>query len=169
MNRRTTLSFLLAGLYAGGLFAAQAFGKDDQTSQNKATFKKILTGALNAHDVTVFDQTLAPTMVDHDLPPGTPPGAAGTKGKLGAFLQAFPDIKFTFESEVWEGNMLAGRGYFTGTQTGAFNGIPPSGKPVKVYFMDQWRFENGKVVEYWGAPDRLSLMQQLGAIPTPKN
>ncbi len=158
---------------AATLFAGTyALAKGDPLSpeqQNHETFKKILEAGLNAHNVAIFDTQMAATMVDHDLPPGTPPGPAGTKAKLGAFLEAFPDIHFTFENEVYQGDKLAGRGYFTGTHKGTFNGIPPTGKQVKVPFMDLWRFENGKVVEYWGQPDRLSLMMQLGVIPQPKN
>ncbi|MFO0724348.1 MAG: ester cyclase [Myxococcota bacterium] len=95
-------------------------------------------------------------------------GPAGTRAKVETFLTAFPDIQFTVESLVAEGDLVAGRGYFTGTQKGPFAGIPASGKPVKVAFMDLWRVEKGKVVEYWGAPDRMSLLQQLGAMPAQK-
>ena len=172
MKRILGISLLSLSLVSGALLGASAFAKSDPLSheqRNKATFGKILASAINAHNLAALDEFVAPSMVDHDLPPGTPPGPGGTRAKLGAFVAAFPDIHFTFESEVYQGDKLAGRGYFVGTQTGPFNGIPATGKKVKVSFMDQWRFEDGKVVEYWGQADRLGLMQQLGVIPAPSN
>jgi predicted ester cyclase len=135
---------------------------------NRAAFRRVIDEGLNANNATVLDEVFAPTMVDHDLPKGTPPGPAGSKAKIAAFRTAFPDIRFTFEGEVAEGDKIAGRGYFTGTHTGSFQGMPPTGRSVKVRFMDVWRFENGKVVEYWGQPDVMGLMQQLGAVPVGK-
>jgi predicted ester cyclase len=169
-----TLSLVFAG--ALGVFAAgSALARSEDAkaavageAANRATFHRILDKALNGHDVAVFDDTLTSNMVDHDLPPGTPKGPAGTKGKLSAFLTAFPDIHFVFEDEVYQGDKLAGRGYFTGTHKGSLFGIPATGKAVKVKFMDLWRFENGKLAEYWGQPDMMGLMQQLGVAPAPK-
>jgi predicted ester cyclase len=168
MNRFQILSLsIVAGAVA--VLAATASGKGVSPEQeNHAAFQKILDKAINGHDVNALDDALTPDCVDHDLPPGAPRGPAGTKAKLGAFLTAFPDIKFTFENEVYQGDKLAGRGYFVGTHKGTFNGIPATGKQVKVKFMDLWRFEHGKLAEYWGEPDVFGLLQQLGAIPTAK-
>ena len=135
------------------------------TDENRAVLRRIVDEGLNGRSNDVLDETLDETLVDHDLPPGTPPGPAGTKGKIAYFVSAFPDVKFTFESDVAEGDKIAGRGYFTGTHRGDFQGIAPTGRRVRVKFHDVWRFENGKVVEYWGAADLLGLLQQLGALP----
>lgn len=137
------------------------------TEQNKALRRRIVEEGLNKQNTKVLDELFAANLVDHDLPAGTPPGPEGSKGKIAYFKSAFPDIHFTFEGEVAEGDKVAGRGYFTGTHQGDFQGIPPTGKKINVKFMDVWRFENSKLVEYWGQPDVMGLMQQLGAIPTP--
>jgi len=131
---------------------------------NRSVFHRIVSEAINGRKIGLFDELFAHDSVDHDLPPGTPRGPAGTKAKLGGFIEAFPDLELTFEDEVVDGDKIAGRGFFTGTHRGAFNGIAPTGKSVKVPFMDLWRFENGKVAEYWGAPDLLGLLKQLGAV-----
>lgn len=147
--------------------AAIGEGKDvhAEEARNHAAFKLIVEDGLNRHRLEVVDQVFAANMIDHDLPPGTPPGPAGSKAKIGAFLAAFPDIHFTFEAEIASGDKIAGRGYFTGTHKGTFNGIPATGKRVLVRFMDNWRFEGGKVVEYWGQPDVMGLLAQLGVGP----
>jgi predicted ester cyclase len=52
-----------------------------------------------------------------------------------------------------------------GTHRGPFMGLAPTGKTFAITVIDVCRFENGKIVEHWGVPDRLALMQQLGALP----
>jgi predicted ester cyclase len=54
-----------------------------------------------------------------------------------------------------------------GTHHGAFQGIPPTGKPVTLTGISIWRVDGGKIVESWHELDTLGLMQQLDVIPTP--
>src|SRR5262245_28519470 len=139
----------------------------DQEQRNRAVFRTFVEDGINRRNLDILDDLMTPTIVDHDLPPGTPPGPAGVKEKLSAFLAAFPDLKATFETEVYQGDKLAGRGHLTGTHRGPFMGIAATGKTMKMPFMDLWRFENGKVAEYWVQADRLCLLQQIGAIAGP--
>jgi steroid delta-isomerase-like uncharacterized protein len=139
----------------------------NQVKENKIIFKRIVEEGLNQRNMKIFDELYAANFIHHDLPPGTPQ-PQGIKDRFTYFFSAFPDLHFTFEGEIAEDNRIAGRGYFSGTHKGEFNGIPPTGKAIKVNFMDAWLFENGKVEEYWGQFDLMSLMQQLGALPTNK-
>jgi predicted ester cyclase len=66
-----------------------------------------------------------------------------------------------FEDEIVSGNKVAGRGYITGTHRGELRGIAPTGKTVKVEFMDVWRIEGNRIAEYWGVVDFAGLAQQL--------
>jgi len=34
--------------------------------------------------------------------------------------------------------------------------------------IDICRFENGKLVEHWGVPDRFAALHQVGALPPPR-
>lgn len=46
-------------------------------------------------------------------------------------------------------------------------GVPPTGTQVHVQLIDIMRFDDaGLVSEHWGVADMLSLMQQLGVVPT---
>ena len=56
------------------------------------------------------------------------------------------------------------RPQWTGTHTGEYSGVPPTGKAVRVPGLAIWRFENGKVVEIWSVQDQFSLLQQIGVI-----
>jgi predicted ester cyclase len=76
-------------------------------------------------------------------------------------------MRVTLEEELAEDDKVTTRGYFTGTHKGDFQGIPPTGKQIKVKYIDVWRITNGKMVENWVQMDQLGLMQQLGVIPMP--
>ena len=57
---------------------------------------------------------------------------------------------------------------FEGTHDGDLFGIPSSSKQVKFDIMDIWGFVGGKLRDHWGIADMMSLMQQIGAAPTPE-
>jgi len=137
------------------------------TEQNKASVRRIFEEGLNQNKPGVFDELIAPSYVNHDLPAPVP-GPEGFKMVIGLFLAAFPDMHATIEEALAEGDKVITRGYFTGTHKGDFQGIPPTGKQVNVKYIDIWRVENGKMVENWVRLDQLGMMQQLGVIPTPE-
>jgi predicted ester cyclase len=85
---------------------------------------------------------------------------------LGAFLNAFPDCQFTIDDMIAEGDRVATKKTFSGTHTGEFNGIAPTGRSVSITFVDILRLRDGKIVEHWLSMDQLSFMQQLGLLPT---
>jgi len=61
------------------------------------------------------------------------------------------------------------RARLTGTHQGEFMGVPATGSRVEFQVIDIARFENGKGVEHWGVSDAMSLMMQIGAIPSGEN
>jgi predicted ester cyclase len=83
------------------------------------------------------------------------------------FLTAFPDLHFTVEDMIAEGDKVVARITMSGTQQGAFMGIPPTGKHVAFTAIDINRIAGGKSVEHWWEMDALGLMQQLGVVPAP--
>ena len=89
-----------------------------------------------------------------------------SKKDVTEFFKVFSDIKITFELVVAEGDMVAVREMLRGTHTGHFLGIAPTGKQVK--YCNTWvaKVADGKIAEIWVTLDRLTLMQQIGAIPT---
>jgi predicted ester cyclase len=79
--------------------------------------------------------------------------------------KAFPDIKFTIEHMVAEGDMVAIRETWTGTHKGEFKGIAPTGRKVTMVNTGIIRIANGKFQECWFTLDEFGLMKQLGVIP----
>ena len=65
-----------------------------------------------------------------------------------------------------DGDLEAARTIVSGTHSGEFMGIPASGSAVEFESIDIIRLSDGKVAEHWGVTDVLSLMQQIGAVPS---
>ncbi len=59
-------------------------------------------------------------------------------------------------------------GTFTAIHSGEFQGLPPTGKSIKLAVMHIDRIENGRIIEHWGQGDALGLMQQLGIVFLPR-
>lgn len=137
------------------------------SEENKALSHRFITEVWNNRNMDVVEEIMSPDHVDHELPPGLPPGREGFKAFVGIYLTAFPDTKFTIEDQIAEGDKVVTRWTATGTQTGELMGIPPTGKKVTVTGFDINRFSGGKIVEHWGEFDEMGMMQQLGVVPTP--
>ena len=60
------------------------------------------------------------------------------------------------------------RGRYVGTHTGAFMGVPASGRRVSAVGIGVFRVANGKVADFWASPDRMRLHQQMGVLPVPE-
>ena len=92
-------------------------------------------------------------------------GPEGYLAIIGMMRSGFPDIQWSLEDKVVEKNKVAARFIMTGTHNGTFFGVPPTGKPIKVQAINFYRFSNGQIVEEYGQPDMLGLLQQIGAVP----
>ena len=137
------------------------------TEQNKALIRRFYEEVLNKKNTAVIDELLDPNQVNHSLPPGMPADLEGSKQFIGMFLTGFPDLHFTVEDMIAEGDTVVARLTARGTHQGAFMGIPPTGKHVTVTAIDISRMAGGKSVEHWIEMDTLGMMQQLGVIPAP--
>jgi predicted ester cyclase len=79
----------------------------------------------------------------------------------------FPDLRWTIEEIIAEGETVAERLTGRGTHQGEFMGVPPTGSRVEFPNIAMVRIREGKIIELRGAPDMLGLMQQIGVVPTP--
>jgi len=117
--------------------------------------------------LTVIDELYATDTVQHSSTGQDIRGIKDYKQHVSEFSSAFPDLHFTIDDMVAEGDKVAVRLTATGTNKGVFKGIPPTNKKVTVSMIQIDRVAGGKFVEGWSRYDTLGLMQQLGLIPTP--
>jgi predicted ester cyclase len=116
--------------------------------------------------MTGLDEDCAPNFVIHN-PFGMDLSLKVFKQQMSELCDAFPDIHFTLDDMVVEGDKAAMRYTWTGTHKGMFMGIPPTNRKVTVWGIEIDRIDGGKIAEAWVRLDILGLMQQLGAVPTP--
>lgn len=140
------------------------------TEENKALIRKWVDQVLNRRDVS--DTSLAYELVAADFVghfPGQPPisGLEAFQQFGATYFSAFPDLKITPEDLVAEGDKVAMRYSWRGTQKGELMGIPPTGKQVTTSGMSILRIADGKIAEQWDNFDTLSMLQQLGVAPLP--
>lgn len=119
---------------------------------------------INTASEKLAEELIAPDAIFH-VPGRSEPmwGLAGYLAIIGMMRAGFPDIQWTLEEMVAEGDKVAGRFTMRGTHRGTFFGVPPTGKTIVVQAMNFYRLSSGQNVEEHGQPDMLGLLQQIGA------
>jgi predicted ester cyclase len=89
---------------------------------------------------------------------------------LSAFLEGFPDLHLDVQDTVADEEMNAQRIRFTGTHTGPFRGLPPTGRNVRFSGLEISRMVDGKAAEHWFQMDTLTMFEQVGlrVVPGPR-
>ena len=135
--------------------------------QNKQVVGRLFNEAMNQRRFELLNEIIAPEFVNHGMP-GAQQGPEGMRQILQGFLDAFPDMKITVEHIVAEGDMVATRGHWVGTNKGSFMGGPASGNSVRSDYVDFWKMKDGKCIENWVQMDMIGIMMQTGAMAAPQ-
>jgi predicted ester cyclase len=136
--------------------------------RNKAQFRRTYEEMFNQGNLTVAEEVIAPDCVNHEIPPGmNNRGPEPARQVVRMLRTAFPDLHFTIEELVAEGDTVVGRVTMSGTHQGPLMGIAATGRSIRQAQAHFVRFRDGKGVEHRAVRDDLGLMQQLGVIPTP--
>jgi predicted ester cyclase len=90
------------------------------------------------------------------------------KQEIASLEAAFPHYELIADDLVAEGDKVAVRATGRGTHKGDLMGIPPTGVEVTISLMLIYQIADGKIVKHWMVADDMSLMLQLGVIPTPE-
>ena len=134
------------------------------TEEHKALVRRFDEEVWNGRNLSRVDELFAESHIFRAA--GSPPlDREGHRQMIAHFQDAFPDGRNTSEELLAEGDKVVQRWTFRGTHHGAFQGIPPTGKPVTLTGISIWRVDGGTIVESWHELDTLGLMQQLGVIP----
>jgi steroid delta-isomerase-like uncharacterized protein len=114
-----------------------------------------------------FDHELIADDIVYHGPPmlGELRGRAAFGQVMGAFRSAFPGFQTSIEDMVAEGDRVAVRHTHYATHTGAFAGVPPTGRQIAVPGIEVLRVRDGQIAEFWHQDDFLGMLQQLGVAP----
>jgi steroid delta-isomerase-like uncharacterized protein len=135
--------------------------------ENKEKARRLMEVAFGQGNTGVIDEVLHSDFVCYDpnSEAGEVRGADTIKGEIEYFRQAVPDLTYTVEDQVAEGDKVVTRWRASGTHQGEFFGIPGSGNRIEMTGIQIDRFdESGKMVEEWPEYDLLGAMRQMGAI-----
>jgi steroid delta-isomerase-like uncharacterized protein len=135
---------------------------------NKRVIRDFLEEVISQGRLESADTLVKSDFIELDPLPGQQPGREGLKNVIGQIRSAFPDTRWVVDEMVAEGDKVVTRFHWTGTHLGPFLGIAATGKPVKVIGVVIDRLEEGKMADSRILMNELSLMQQLGVIPTPQ-
>src|ERR1700712_3492148 len=105
--------------------------------------------ALSFGNVDVLDQSLSPDVVAHFLASGTPSGPEQVKDFCRAVRAVFPDLTYTVDDAIVDGDRIAVRVTGRGTQTGGIGDLPASDKQAQWSEMHFFRVVDDKIVEMW--------------------
>lgn len=145
-----------------------AEGNAETLAENRRVGRRVLREIWSEGRLEVADELYAPDYVDH-VTRGPEPGMMrdpeGLKKAVTLFRTAFPDLQYTIEQEMAEGDCVMTRFSATGTHRGQFLGAAPSGRSVTYTGVDINRIVDGKIVESWVHYDALGLLEQVGLVP----
>jgi len=122
---------------------------------------------INAGDLGAYADLVADDFVEHDYVPGLPATKEVMLDYFRLILSAFPDLRMGVEDLIASEDKTVARVKVTATHRGEFMGVAPTGSRVEMQLIDIMRFDDaGRICDHWGVADMLSLMQQLGVVPS---
>jgi steroid delta-isomerase-like uncharacterized protein len=132
--------------------------------KNKAVARTAVEEVLGRGKVEHYDTLYSPDYVSHNSAREADRDAdrRATQG----WHRAFPDLRLSIDKIIAEGDLVAVRFIAEGTNTGSANGLPATGKKVRIPGMTIFRIVDGKIVEEWASFDQLDFMRQLGLMPS---
>jgi steroid delta-isomerase-like uncharacterized protein len=120
---------------------------------------------INSADEKIGSEVISPSATFHvPFLPEPVKGHGGYLQIIGMMRHAFPDVQWSLEETIIEGNTVAARFILRGTHHGDFLGVPATGKPIQAQAMNIYRFTDGLITEEHGLPDIFGLMMQIRPI-----
>ena len=136
------------------------------TEAIKAVARRTLEEIFPAGDVAGLAEVVHPDMVNHEAPPGAPQGLEGMTSSMRMLEAAFSDRRWEIHQAIAEGDTVVLHCTFSGRHTGPFLGLTPTARPFAFRQIHIVRFQDGKGIEHWAVRDDLTLLRQLGAVPS---
>jgi predicted ester cyclase len=134
-----------------------------ETERNKATLQRLYDEVMNGHDVDAADELITPDRPGHDatFPAEFTTGREGFKRLFRMLIAAFPDLRFTTDFMVAEGDLVTAFRAHTGASSWGFRRPrrrSPSTTPTRAGLVN----DSGLICEHWGVVDIAAMMRQLG-------
>ena len=138
-------------------------GRDVGLKKNKVLVRRFYKEVWDNGNVEFAERVFREDYVRHDLRPTTAASGAAGQARIAAdFRRAFPDLRFAVDLVVGEDDLVVARWTASGTNTGLWGEVEPTGTRATFSGVNIFRFKKGKVAEVWNHRDDLGLMEQVG-------
>ena len=137
---------------------------------NKQLARRYFDDIINGRRFDLCHEIVARTYVEHaaapfsDSEPGEVDGPDATTATVRWLLEQFPDLHFTIDAVVAEGDLVCIRATGEGTNLGPMGPVPATGKRFRSLSSHWFRVSGGRLVEHWATRDDLTSMLQLGVV-----
>ena len=137
--------------------------------ENKEIVLRWIEEGWNRGNLDIADELYAADFFAESMEDGVEDlqGIEDVKEMVRRIRGAFPDLHFSIDYLVAEGDMVVGAFTLQGTHQGDLYDLAPTGRRVRFKAIDVWQIKDGKIIQRCTAvADHFSLLQQLGAIPS---
>jgi len=138
----------------------------EDIERNKANARRSFEEIFPVCDVEALAEIVAPDVVSRGRRPDEPNGFEGVKRTMLWLATVFSDQRWEVHDVLGDGDLVAVHLTHHGRHTGDLMGIPPTGREVAYEYVHFLRFRDGKAVEQWSVRDDMTLMRQLGVVPS---
>jgi len=125
------------------------------------TVNRFCAEVINAHDPSAADGLVTDEFAELDPLPGQEPGRKGLQAWLGGWFAAFPDLTWTNDEQLVEGDRVVTRFHWTGTHQQEFMSIAPTQRQISVNGVVIDRVVDGQMVDSRMLMNAFSMFQQL--------
>jgi steroid delta-isomerase-like uncharacterized protein len=137
----------------------------NDTDKNKQMIQKFVQVVWNGRDLAALKDFWTEDCVNHAMPGTDNLGLNALRiyhdWFFGDFFFAFPNSQIEIVQQIAEGDRVVSYITSTGTHSGVFYGIPPTGKNISTSVIRIDRIQDGKIAEHWSISDAAGLMHQL--------
>lgn len=131
--------------------------------ENKEVVRRYFEELCNKGNFSVSEEIISRDYIVPQAPDGK--GIGGGKLPPAVMRAGFPDIHVTIDSIVAEEDTVAARISLTGTHTGQYVDLAPTGKKVSFIGAMFFRLKDSKITEAILISAGHQLRQQLGLLP----
>nr|WP_319271527.1 ester cyclase [uncultured Draconibacterium sp.] len=133
----------------------------EQERRDKKLIEHVYDELWNKRNSAVLYECLAPNVV-YTSPGGSCKGIEEYKNMYEMYAAAFGEAQYEIQDMIISNDKVVTRVLFTCVHTGDLDGLPASGKKVKMQAISVCRVEHGKIAEEFELFDELGMMRQLG-------
>lgn len=123
--------------------------------------------AINSRDLSCLAAAVTSDFIDHGSPFPLPPGPEGYRQVLTYVTQVLA-IRYELKDEFATPDRIVVRAVAHGNACAAVHGEEYAGRPYTMPTIHIYRTEGDRLAEHWGVRDELGVLQQIGALPSPK-